>query len=313
MSTAEVPAQADHAGAEPDISPQGDQPGAERSAVGPSAEERERRVVDRTAVPHTRASLAADLRALGVRAGEVLLMHSSLSALGWVVGGEVAVVAALLDVLGPEGTLAVPAQSSGNSDPALWSQPPVPEQWWRVIRANMPPYDPATTPTRGMGRIADAVRHWPGAVRSAHPQYSFAAVGARAAELMSRHDLDCRFGATSPLAAIEAAGGRVLLMGVGFDSCTCLHLAETRVPGAPTEEASCSVADGDGAAWITYTDVVADESDFAEMGMAFVATGAVTAGPVGAAEARLFGVADAVTFAAAWIPAHRGQEWRTGA
>jgi len=213
-------------------------------------------------------------------------------------------------VLGPAGTLVVPAQSAGNSDPALWEHPPVPEEWWPVIRANMPPYDPATTPTRGMGRIADATRLWPGAVRSAHPQFSFAALGARAAELMARHDLDCRFGAHSPLAAVEAAGGRVLLLGVGFESCTCLHLAETRVPNAPTEESSCSAATGDGAAWVTYTDVVADEEDFVELGAAFVASGAVTAGTVGRAAAQLFGVREAVAFGAAWMPEHRGPQWR---
>jgi aminoglycoside 3-N-acetyltransferase len=270
-------------------------------------------VISRTAAPHTRRSLAGDLRRAGVRPGEVLIVHSSLSALGWVVGGEVAVVTALLDALGPEGTLIVPAQSFGNSDPAVWSRPPVPEQWWPVIRANMPPYDPATTPTRGMGRIVEAVRTWPGAVRSAHPQASFAGIGARAGELLARHDLDCRFGARSPLPAIEAAGGRVLLLGVSFDSCTCLHLAETRVPDAPTEELSCSVATPDGPAWVTFTDTVAHEGDFVALGTAFTATGGVRLERVGAAEARIFGVAEVVAFATGWIQANRLGPWPTEA
>src|ERR1700761_2690949 len=95
----------------------------------------------------TRDTLAEDLRALGVRPGEILLTHSSMKSLGWVCGSRAAVVRGLLDALGPDGTLVVPAQSGDLSDPALWSRPPVPEAWWDTIRAAMPGYDPATTPT----------------------------------------------------------------------------------------------------------------------------------------------------------------------
>ncbi|GGT11976.1 hypothetical protein GCM10010254_35820 [Streptomyces chromofuscus] len=59
----------------------------------------------------TRDSVAAELGALGVRAGETLLVHSSLRALGWVCGGTVAVVQGLIDAIGPQGTLVVPTQS----------------------------------------------------------------------------------------------------------------------------------------------------------------------------------------------------------
>ena len=85
----------------------------------------------------TRESLAADLRALGLRAGGIVLCHTSMRSLGWVCGGPVAVAQALLDVLGPDGTLVVPAHSTDNSDPAGWPFPPVPQDWWPAIREHM--------------------------------------------------------------------------------------------------------------------------------------------------------------------------------
>lgn len=182
----------------------------------------------------TRGSIAAQLLTLGVEPGETLLAHSSLSSLGWVNGGAVAAVQGLLDALGPDGTLVVPSQSADLSDPAAWSRPPVPEDWWEEIRATMPAYDHRITPTRGVGVIPETVRTWPGALRSAHPQTSFAAVGPRAAEITGDHAPDCRLGERSPLARLEKLGARVLLLGAGYDACTSFHLAEYRIP-SPTE------------------------------------------------------------------------------
>ncbi len=70
---------------------------------------REGQVVQNTKIPATNESLQTDLRALGVGAGMVLLVHSSLSAMGWVCGGAVAVILALQEVLGASGTLVMPA------------------------------------------------------------------------------------------------------------------------------------------------------------------------------------------------------------
>src|ERR1700755_3530927 len=81
---------------------------------------REAAVVARTPKPRTRTTLAADLRALGVRDGDVVLAHTAVSALGWVAGREQAVILALLDAVGPTGTLVVPTQTGSNSDPAEW-------------------------------------------------------------------------------------------------------------------------------------------------------------------------------------------------
>src|SRR4051794_16906227 len=95
-----------------------------------------------------------------------VMVHSSLSTLGFVCGGAHTVVQALLDVIGPDGTLMMPTHSGGLSDPAAWGDPPVPETWWETIRATMPAFDATLTPMRSMGAIVDCFRHVPGVRRS---------------------------------------------------------------------------------------------------------------------------------------------------
>jgi aminoglycoside 3-N-acetyltransferase len=100
----------------------------------------ELQVIERTKVPVTVHSLEQDLRALGVKPGMVLLVHSSLSSLGWVCGGAVAVIEALESVLTSEGTLIMPTHSGELSEPSYWQHPPVPEAWWQTIRDTMPAF-----------------------------------------------------------------------------------------------------------------------------------------------------------------------------
>src|SRR5688572_17873056 len=119
--------------------------------------------------PRTRETLTRDLERLGVVPGMTVLVHSSLSSLGWVCGGPVSVVQALTDVVTATGTVVMPTHSGEYSDPAGWENPPVPRGWWPTIRKTMPAFDPRTTPTRAMGRIVEVFRTWPGVLRSSHP------------------------------------------------------------------------------------------------------------------------------------------------
>ncbi|MFK0278999.1 aminoglycoside N(3)-acetyltransferase [Streptomyces sp. NPDC090499] len=253
----------------------------------------------------TRDTLAQQLRLLGVKSGETLLAHTSLSSLGWVNGGAVAVVQALLDALGQDGTLVVPTQTGDLSDPVVWRNPPVPEEWWETIRATMPPYDPRTTPARGVGVIPETVRTWPGALRSAHPQTSFAAVGPRAAEILDGHAPDCRLGERSPLARLEKLDARVLMLGTGYATCTSFHLAEYRIPSPRVRVGRPAPGGG----WEEVTEVAITSDRFDELGYDFERDrSAVVRARVGAADARLFPVAEAVAYAERWLAVHRPRE-----
>lgn len=247
-------------------------------------------VVAATPRPSTVRTLAADLRALGLPPGATVLVHSSLRALGWVVGGAEAVVLALLEVLGPDGTLVVPAFSTYRTDPRRWENPPVPEEWWPVIRAEWPPYDPRTAATRKMGAIVDAVLRHPGVRRSDHPHVSFAAIGRHRDAIVGRHPLPFGVGETSPLRRVYDLDGYVLLLGVGHGNNTSLHLAEHRAdfPGKETYEEGASLLVDGGPTWVTFPESVTSDADFPGVGAAFEASGAdVRVGKVGVGTARL--------------------------
>lgn len=257
-------------------------------------------------VPFTVSSLAADLRALGLVAGDTVMVHSSMRSVGFVVGDVQAVVGALLAVVGVEGTLVVPTHTPHNSDPVDWRNPPVPEAWWPVIRTENPGFDPVLTPSRWVGVLPEAVRRWPGAVRSAHPQVSVAALGAGAVEVAGVHPLGDGLGDGSPLGVVYRRDGKVLLLGCGHDSNTSLHLAECRQVRPPRSDHGSAVRGADGVSrWVTWSETTADESDFVELGAAFEATGAVSVGRVGGATARLMSQRALVDFATVWIRENR--------
>ena len=235
----------------------------------------------------------------------VLLVHSSLKSLGRVAGGPVVVVQPLIEVLGPGGTLVMPAFTGDLTDPQDWHDPPVPEEWWPAIRAELPAFDAAVSPGRKTGAIAECLRTWPGALRSDHPNMSFAALGARAAAVTADHALDFGFGETSPLARLAALEASVLLLGVGFDRATCFHLAEARWPGTLETTAKAPVLSQGKRVWASFLDHLYNDRDFAEIGRAFEAAHPVARGPVGRAEARLFPLVPAVDFALAWMKDHR--------
>ena len=258
-----------------------------------------------SAEPVAPARIAADLRALGLPSGALVLLHSALSSLGWVPGGPQGALDGILATLGPEGTLVVPTHSSENSEPSAWQAPPVPEAWWEAIRATLPAFHPARTPTRGMGAIPDLFRTWPGVLRSAHPTSSFAAGGPLAERVVEGHALDLPLGEGGPLARLYERDAWVLLLGVGHDSNTSLHLAEHRARGVRLKPQSSAVQTSAGRAWVTYQELESEDECFPALGADFEAAHDVRRGHVGAAPARLFRQRALVDFAVAWIEARR--------
>ncbi|MFB6118183.1 aminoglycoside N(3)-acetyltransferase [Halosegnis sp.] len=262
------------------------------------------RPVDRVDEPVTPARIAADLADLGVNPGETLLVHSSLSALGWVPGGPQGAVEGLRMAVGGKGTLVVPTHSTDLTDPSDWENPPIPESWYETVRAETPPYRPDATPTRGMGAIPECLRDYDEAVRSAHPHYSFAALGAAAEPIVAGHNFAAALGEGSPLAAVYERDGAVLMLGCDLGRNTSLHLAEHRADISHAYEPNGAPVLVDGEReYVTYDLLDMDDSDFADCSRAFAETHpeSVTTGTVGAADATLFDQPALVDFATEWL------------
>ncbi len=229
----------------------------------------EKLVIENTKKPNTTYSLNNELKDLGVTEGDVLLVHSSLSSIGWICGGPQTLIEVLLKAVGKEGTLVMPAHSRDWSNPENWSNPPVPKDWVPIIQENMPAFDKELTPTRGIGRTAELFRTLKDTLRSDHPLGSFAANGKYAEEITSNHPLNSQFGMNSPVGSMYKLNAKVLLLGVGYDSCTSFHLSEAITEKIPREKCGTSIIADGARQWVWFEDYRYDSDDFDKIGNKF--------------------------------------------
>ena len=207
-------------------------------------------------LPNTVSTLEADFITSGVQSGMTLIVHSSLSSLGWVCGGAVSVILSLEEVLSPEGTLVMPAHS---------------------------------------------------VVRSSHPQLSFAAWGKHNEYIVTDDHYDYALNAQSPLGRIYELNGFILLLGVGHDNNTSLHLAEhlADYPAKKRIRNGMPVRDKDGTRWKEFDDIEISPDDFEEIGAAYEQEHEIRSGKVGNADCKLINQKSLVDFAVTWMETHR--------
>ncbi|MNB70646.1 SPBc2 prophage-derived aminoglycoside N(3')-acetyltransferase-like protein YokD [compost metagenome] len=255
----------------------------------------------------TKEDLVKAFRDSGVSEGQHIFVHTSLSKLGYVVGGAETLIRALLDIVGSEGTLMMPSQTWKNLDPSTGVHWEAKAEWWPVIREHWPAYDKEITPAIGMGVVAEMFRKWPGAFRSDHPARSVAAVGKHADYLTRDHDLSNIFGSGSPLDKLYQLNGHILLIGVGYEKNTSLHLAETIAdfPGKAFARESSAVMKDGRREWIDYETQAVDDSDFIRLGQEYDAAIGVPVRRIGGAEIRLLEQRPLVDWAAAWMERNR--------
>jgi aminoglycoside N3'-acetyltransferase len=261
-------------------------------------------------------TLTEDLRATGVRPGDLLMLHASLRRLGLarsrgVERGAELLLEALEEAVGPKGTLLMVLGTEYEFD---WvNKHPVEER--ASLLAGTPPFDYLSAPVLPeVGFFAEAFRRHPGTIVSLNPSGRFGARGARAEELLHDQPWNDYYGPGSPLQRLCDWGGRVLRLDANPDTTTVLHYAEyvANVPGKRRTRWDYVLAEADGARhrWVECLDDaegIADWSGddyFAIILREYLALGQHQSGRVGAGQAQLLDAAELVEFGARWMETH---------
>ncbi|WP_102693510.1 aminoglycoside N(3)-acetyltransferase [Rummeliibacillus pycnus] len=266
-------------------------------------------IIQKTDEFQSKETLIRQLHLLGIQEGDSIIVHSSLSQMGWIAGAEQAVVEALMHVITPNGTIVMPAQSTGNSEPSYWSLPPVPEAWQQPVRDSIPAYNPHLTPLRGMGKIAECFLRHSDTIRSAHPAHSFMAWGKNAKNWMSHHPLENSFGLESPLGKMYQTSVKIMLIGVNYDSCTALHLSEYLANQKYYFKQGAAILINGKRQWVTYNMLDVDSERFPAIGKEFeVQNGkSIHYGKLGQARTRIIPMRPLVDFGVEWLNTHHVQ------
>ncbi|MBV9497597.1 MAG: AAC(3) family N-acetyltransferase [Acidobacteria bacterium] len=226
----------------------------------------------------SRSELVEQLRTLGVERGGVLAVHTAFSEVRPVEGGPHGLIEALLETIGPEGTLVMPSMSDDDDRP----------------------FDVATTPCIGVGIVAETFRQMPGVLRSDNP-HAFAAIGPHAAAITAPHPLEVPHGPDSPPGRLPNLHAQILLLGVGHDANTTIHVAEN-LAGVRYRQQYHVTIDRDGE-WqrFEYGEVDHCCENFAKMDAWLDAGGKQRYGRVGQAEARLMRARDLISIASSHL------------
>lgn len=257
--------------------------------------------------PTTKNRLMADLKKLGVASGDTIMLHASVKAIGWIVGGPDVVIQALLDILGEGGTLMMyVCWEDSPYNLVEWS-----EEWQKAYLEECPPFNPAVSRAhRKWSILTEYLRTWPGAYRSSNPEASCAAVGAKAKWLTENHPLQYGYGPGSPLAKLCEAKGKVLLLGAPLDTITLLHYAEhiANVPNKRIVRYKMPILRDGKHTWVdieefdTCGNILLGAKEYFELiPREYLSSRKGQSGKVGAAQSYLFDAGNLVRFAVKWL------------
>ena len=216
--------------------------------------------------------LTQQLLDLGVIPGGALLVHCAFSSVRPIENGPNGLIAALQKTLGPTGTLVMPSMTDDDSQP----------------------FDPRHSPCLGMGIVAQTFWQLPNILRSDNP-HAFAAHGPQASLITAPHPIDMPHGLNSPVGRLYELAGQVLLLGVGHDANTTIHLAES-LAGVRYRRKKHLVFRQDGEVIrLDYAEIDHCCQNFHLVDSWLMTADLQRQGRVGHAEARLFGSRDVVT------------------
>jgi aminoglycoside 3-N-acetyltransferase len=248
--------------------------------------------------PTSKRDLIKDLQNIGIKKGMNLMVHSSLSKIGWVIGGTQTVISALIESVGDEGTIVMPAATPYCLHPNSWDDLKIPKDWIPKIEEHLPVFDVNNTPT-SMGAISETFRNWSKTLRSDHPISSICARGKLAREVTENHNLEISEGKDTPYEKIYVLGFSILLLGVGFNRCTMLHFAESKSTNRRLTTSTYPIVNNNKREWIKVQDMGNDNSThFPKIGKQYLKENETRISKIGEADSILLPTKTIVDFAA---------------
>lgn len=220
----------------------------------------------------TKNDLKEAFTKLEVKSTDFCMVHTAMSKFQYLPGGAETLVSALEETLS-DGTLMMPSQVSTNCDPATWEYPPVRKDLIQIIRDSMPPYNPETSATEGLGLTPEYFRNLPDVIRSSHPYLPIAIWGKNAKEIAQKQPLNMPYGINSPLDYLYQNNGKTIFLGTDYETCTMLHYAESTIHRKTEIDSAATGIDENGKTiWTKYRNVDLDSyDDFNELGAMFEA------------------------------------------
>lgn len=214
----------------------------------------------------TKEDIKESLSSLGITSGMIVEVHANYSSLKNVLGGARTIVDALLETLS-SGTIIMPLEFKGNSEPSEWDNPSVSPNLWEDVRNNIPSTNPLFSDLSDGDEIVEAFRKRDDVVFSNHPYYPFVAWGKYAKLLCNRQSTHFPLADESPIARLYELKGKVLLIGCDFSFCSCMYLAEYHNETRPIviKGANKQTANGD-SKWKEYLDLDLDTKPFIKIG-----------------------------------------------
>ncbi len=251
--------------------------------------------------------LMNQLKNLGLKMNDTVLVHSSLNKIGPVVGGPVAIIKSIENTITDRGTLVMPTFTEHLCDPIEFNHYTQEEN--QFIRQNMPIYYKDLTPVDKVnGFLTEVFRKQDGVLRSDHPHLSFAAWGNQKEYIIKNHELNYALGELSPLGKLYSLDAKVLLLGSPFDACTALHLSEYSIKTLfeSLKYWKAKIIKDGVEQWIDYKDIDNDNQYFPSIIDSYQQNGGkYNQGKFGEADSYLFPMRELVTYGIKWMKSYR--------
>jgi aminoglycoside 3-N-acetyltransferase len=228
------------------------------------------------------------------------MVHSSLRQIGPVIGGAATIVNALLEAIGPDGTLVAYVDY---------------EPFFEDGDDEIPVFNKLTaSAARDHGVLHEMIRTWPGSLRSDHPGAGISAIGAKAEWLTEHHPFHYGYGPGTPFEKLVEVNAKILMLGAPLDTITLLHYAEhlAEIPDKQVVKYRHLMPTETGPQWIDFEEFDTSEpvnsqlpeNVFEQIAAAFLATGKAKQTPIGQSQAFLFDSQSLIPFAKTWLEAY---------